>query len=281
MTTDRGPGARRRYLGKILRRYRSESGRTVADVAQQMGVNQSTLTRIEGGRNAIFPRHVYRLIEIYGVTGSKSVALMTLADQANERGWWDSYADVLHESFAMFAALEPDAEQIWSWQPSFVPGQMQTREYARAVTFSAHPDWPEQTLSRTVELRLARQEQVDRSRLTMIVGEAVLKPQVGGRDVMRAQLERLITETRAGIDLRIVPFGTGANPSMGGAYTLLRFPEAEEMDLVYTASVLGATYDERPDVLAQYTDIFNRTAELALSGADAVDLLTTTIRDAR
>lgn len=275
MGTERGPGARRRYLGKVLRRYRDESELTVAEVAKRLDVVQSTLTRIEGGKNAILPKHVYRLIEIYGVASPEATALTTLAEQSNERGWWESYADVLHEWFAMFTALESDAEEVWTWQLAFVPGQVQTREYARAVTVAAHPDWPDDKVNRTVELRAARQAQLDRLRLTMMVDESVLHRTVGGRDCMRAQLDQLIVTTSDDAGIRIVPFGAGENPGMTNAYTLLRFPEAEEMDLVYTETERGATYDERPDVIARYTDVWERTLDLAVSGSEAVDLLTT------
>lgn len=270
-----GPGARRRYLGKVLRRYRDQSGLSVTEVAKRLLVAQSTLTRIEGGKNAILPRHVYRLIEIYGVADPESAALMNLAEQSNERGWWESYADVLNEWFAVFAALESDADEIWTWELAFVPGQVQTDDYARAVTVAAHPDWPEDRIERTVELRSARQGKLDQARLTMVMDESVIHRVVGGPFVMGAQLDRLVTMAESdSIDLHIVPFGAGANPSMVNAYTLLKFPDTEEIDLVYTETERGGAYDERSDVLARYTDIFLRTLDQAVSGSNAVDLLT-------
>lgn len=92
---------------------------------------------------------------------------------------------------------------------------------------------------------------------------------------MRVQLDKLVDAISTGVDFRVVPFTAGANPSMTNAYTLLRFPRAEEMDLVYTETERGATYDERPDVVTRYADVFRRTRDLAVSGSDAVELLTT------
>jgi transcriptional regulator with XRE-family HTH domain len=280
MSTDRGPGARRRYLGKILRAIRDEAKLTVTEVAKRLDVNQSTLTRIEGGKHPTQAKHIYRLIEIYGVADAQAAALTTLAEQSNERGWWESYADALNEWFTVFAALEPDAEEIWTWEIALVPGQAQTREYARAVTVTSHPDWPEARIRRAVDLRIARQEQVDRSRLTLVVDESVVRRVVGGRDVMRAQLDSLVVAAGDEVtDLRIVPFQIGACPGMTNAFTLLRFPETEEMDLVYSETERGASYDERPDVVARYSDVFRRTRDLAISGSAVIEFLTT-IRDA-
>lgn len=273
-----GPGGRRRYLGKVLRRYREDRGLTVADVAKRIMISQPALSRIEGGKNAILPRNVYRLTEVYGIVDPERAALMTLAEQANERGWWEEYGDVLSEWFSQFAALASDAEEILTSELAFIPGQIQTREYAWAVTQAAHPDWPVPQLARTVELRMALQGQIDRSRLTLAVDESVLHRLIGGSRVMSDQITQLIDYIETGaLDFHIVPFGVGAYPSMVNAYTLLKFPESEDIDLVYTETERGGAYDERPETLARYADIFERTLAMAISGDEAVQLLTTIV----
>lgn len=273
-----GPGGRRRYLGKVLRRYREQADLTVAEVAKRIMISQPALSRIEGGKNAILPRNVYRLIEVYGIADPERAALMTLAEEANERGWWEEYGDVLNEWFAQYAALEADAEKILTWQLAFVPGQVQTREYAWSVTEAAHPDWPVPQLARTVELRMERQALVDWSRLTVAVDESVFHRLVGGAAVMSAQIRQLIGFIESGdLDFHVVPFGVGANPSMTNAYTLLKFPETEDIDLVYTETERGGAYDERPETLARYADIFERTLAMAISGDEAARLLTTIV----
>ena len=263
---EQGPGVRRRYLGKVLRRLREEAGLKTNQVAARMHVTQPTVSRIEGGRHAITLRNVAKMLEIYGVDGPRADSFMGIAEQANQRGWWESYGDVISDWFEIYASIEADATELWTYEAELVPGLLQTAEYIRAIRLAAHPNLTRAQLDRSVQLRLQRQEQMrgDR-RIAAVIGEAVVRRVVGGRDVMRSQLRRLVDEAAGDrVDLRILPFEAGAHAAMTGAFMMLRFEDTEEMDLVYTETERGAVYLERPADLIRYGDIFTRIQSAAL-----------------
>jgi len=272
-----GPGALRRYLGKELRKLREASGMKTADVVKRAHMSQPTLSGIEGGRRAILPRHVYRLLELYGVEGHDNERLMTVAEQATQPGWWESFADLIPDWFEIYVSLEADATEIWSYESEFVPGWFQTEDYIRALRLAAHPDSAADQLQRSVELRVARQEQMQYEHLSVVLNEAVVRRQVGGRDVMRSQMQRLLAELERGVDLRVLPFDTGAHAAMNGAFIMLRFSDTAEMDLVYVQNERGGTYLERPADLLRHGDIFARTRQAALTTGETAALLSTLV----
>lgn len=271
-----GPGARRRYLGKLLRGLRG--GRSLADAAREIGVSPSALSRIEGGRNAIMPRHVSALIRVYGVEEARAASLLRIAEAAQQPGWWESYSDVISDWFEIYASLEADARAIWIYEAEFVPGLMQTDDYVRAVRRSAHPEATPEQIERSVALRAERQRNV-RADITAVVNEAVVRRMVGGPEVMRAQVRRLREEADAG-RLRVVPFSAGAHPGMHGAFWMLRFDDdANGMDLVYVETERGGMYLERPSDLKRYTEVFTRLVSQSLSAEETSDLLVTLVEE--
>jgi transcriptional regulator with XRE-family HTH domain len=276
-----GPGARRRYLGKVLRRLRVERSMTVSEAAKELRVKQPTLTRIEGGRNAILPRHVYRLLEIYGVQGDQADRLMRIAEQANQRGWWESFSDIIPDWLEILASLEPDADVIWTYQAEFVPGLFQTEDYARAIRRAWQLGGTDDQMDQFVRLRAERQQRLGHQKITAVVNEAVLRRTVGGRGVMRAQLERLVNEIdHDRVDLRLLPFEAGAHPGMKGAFIMLRFPDSEEeMDLVYVENERGGMYLERPADLIRYGDVFGSLQTLSLSAEKTRSQLTRLVKE--
>jgi hypothetical protein len=241
-----------------------------------MRVTQPTVSRIEGGRHAITLRNVVKMLEVYGVDEQRADALLTLAEQAGQRGWWESYGDVINDWFEIYASLEADATEIWSYEAEFVPGLFQTADYVRALRLAAHPDSTPEQVDRSVQLRVERQQQLsDRQRVRVIINEGVARRIVGGSDVTRAQLQRLVAEIDAGRDLRMIPFSAGAHAAMTGAFIMLRFGDGDEMDLVYTESERGGVYFERPVDLIRYGDVFDRACAVALSSPDTATSLTT------
>ncbi len=274
MTSPTGPGVRRRYLGKTLRKLREHRNLTAAVVAKRLGISQPSLTRIENGRNAIRTRHVYKLCEIYEVTGTEADRLIRLAEESSRRGWWESYSDVIHDWFEIYASLESDADQILLYESEFVPGIFQTPGYVRAIYYAAHPEASEAAGHRMVDLRQARQHRLTDRTITALVNEGAVRRVVGGADVMRDQLRYLATVIEKGdADIRIVPFSAGAHAAMNGPFYLLKFPDVDEIDLVHVENERGGMYLERPEDLERYTDIFTRTRALALSPADSAALL--------
>ncbi|SDC75831.1 helix-turn-helix domain-containing protein [Actinokineospora iranica] len=278
MDAGAGPAARRRYLGKRLRALRGE--RSSAEVMAQARISQPTLSRIEGGRGTIVPRNVASLLRIYGVPDAEADRLMDLAVSSEERGWWESYSDIIGKGFEIYASLEPDAAEIWMYQAEFVPGLFQTADVLAALHLALRPELAQEEIDRLIELRMERQSVV-RARVTAVVNEAVLHRPIGSPEVWRAQLTRLRAEAERG-QVRVLPFSAGAHPAMAGAFSMLKFDDfedTEDMDLVYVATERGSMYFEKPGDLIRYGQVFTRVRDMALSPEESADLLTTLGRE--
>jgi hypothetical protein len=144
----------------------------------------------------------------------------------------------------------------------FVPGLLQTAEYARAVIRLGQPSATPEEVERRVSLRLARQQllaKADRPRLWAVMDEAALRRPIGGKEVMRAQLARLIEATREpGVTLQVVPFSSGGHPAEAGAFTIMRFPETDLPDVVYLEQLTSALYLDKREDVERYTEVMER-----------------------
>lgn len=273
MDSSYGPGVRRRVVGKRLRKLREQQELTTTEVARKLQIAQPTLTRIEGGRTPISPQHVSRLCAVYAPGEAETDRLIRLAEQSRERGWWESYSDVIHDWFEIFASLESDVDQILLYESEFVPGIFRTPGYLRAVYSAVNPDADENAVNRQADLILARQLRLSEHKITALINEAAVHRMVGGQSVMLDQLHHLINLIeQKSVDIRIVPFSAGAHAAMKGPFSLLKFPDAEEIDLVYVENERSGMYFERAEDLLRYTDIFSRTREVALDPGESAAL---------
>jgi len=281
--TGPGPTVRRRQLGLELRRLREARGITRDEAAEYVGVQPPTLSRIELGRQGIRVANIRLLLMLYRVESPEADALLRLAGEASQRGWWASYGDTMPDWFRSFVGLEADAAEIWSYVNELVPGLLQTPDYARAVIRAVHPSTTDAELERQVELRRARQNRLreaDPPRYRALLNEAVLHRMVGGPDVMAAQLTHLEhVAALPHVNLRVITFAVGAHPVMAGPFTVLRFPDEPRSNCVYIDNDRGALYLERPADLDHYTDTFERTAAVALDEQASRALIVATLRE--
>ncbi|MCI0686844.1 MAG: helix-turn-helix domain-containing protein [Sporichthyaceae bacterium] len=257
-----GSTVRRIMLGAQLRSLREAAGITREDAGYTIRSSGSKISRMELGRFGFKERDVLDLLTLYGVTDEQErAALLALAREANTPGWWHQYGDVLPSWFQVYVGLEGAATLIRTYEVQFVPGLLQTPDYTRAVARRAQPTMPVEELERRVSVRMTRQRALSRpepARLWAIVDEAVLRRSLGGREVMRTQLEHLIGCCKhPNITLQVMRFG-GGYAAEGGAFSILRFAEADLPDVVYIEQLTGALYlDKRADV-DQHLDAMDR-----------------------
>jgi hypothetical protein len=248
-----GPTVRRMLIGAQLRRLRSEKGLSREQAGEAIRASEWKIHRLENGQVSFKERDIVDLLRLYGVTDPDDVAaLVAVAREANEPGWWQRYSDVLPQWFRAYIDLESAATLIRTYEGQFVPGLLQTEDYMRAVIGGALEESPEEA-ERRVALRVARQTLLtytDAPMLWAVVDEAALRRPVGGPKVMRAQLERLIEAAKLpNVTLQVLPFNAGAHPAMVGAFSVLRFTEQELPDIVYLEHLTNAVYlDKREDV---------------------------------
>ncbi|WP_247673492.1 helix-turn-helix transcriptional regulator [Micromonospora sp. C51] len=249
-----GPTVLRMLLGAQLRRLRESRGVTRESAGWEIRSSESKISRMELGRVGFKERDVADLLTLYGVTAEQErAALLKLARDANNPGWWHRYGDVLPSWFQSYLGLEAAAALIRSYEVQFVPGLLQTPEYARAVVLLGHSTAGPDEIDRRVDLRMRRQELLSRPRpprLWAVVDEAALRRPIGGPQVMRGQLEALLKATRTpNVRLQVIPFAAGGHAAAGGAFTILRFGDQDLPDIVYIEQLTSAIYlDKREDL---------------------------------
>ena len=255
-----GPTVRRMLVGAQLRRLRTEMGLTREEAGEAIRASEWKIHRLENGQVGFKERDIIDLLHLYEVTDPDEVAAFLLVTrEANTPGWWRHYGDLLPSWFRTYVDLEAAAAVIRTYEGQFVPGLLQTDAYMRAVVHGAHLEDSNEEVGRRVRLRMARQTLLTREqppRLWAVVDEAALRRPVGGPEVMRAQLERLLEASKLpNVTLQIIGFGAGAHPAMGSSFSILRFSDQELPDLVYLEHLTNAVYlDRRPEV-ERYLDV--------------------------
>jgi transcriptional regulator with XRE-family HTH domain len=258
-----GPTVRRILVGAQLRRLREARGITRDDAGYMIRSSGSKISRLELGRVGSKERDIADLLTLYGVNdAAQRETLLAMAREANAPGWWHDYDDVLPPWFATYVGLEESASLIRTYEVQFIPGLMQTEDYARAVTVAGRPDLSSDEVERRVRLRMARQTLLERPsgpRFWAVIDEGALRRPIGGAKVMRAQVERLLELMGHNrISVQLMPFRFGAHAAEGGAFSILRFPEPDLPDIVYVEQLVGAHYLDKREQVDHYAQIFDR-----------------------
>jgi DNA-binding XRE family transcriptional regulator len=279
-----GPTVQRMLVGARLRRLRTELGLSRDEAAESIRASEWKIHRLENGQVGFKERDIIDLLRRYQVTDPAEVAdFLALAREANAPGWWQHYGDVLPQWFRTYVDLESAASLIRTYEGQFVPGLLQTDGYMRAVVRGAHLEDSAEEVGRRVRLRMARQillTRQDPPRLWAVVDEAALRRPVGGREVMRGQLERLVEATKLpNVTLQILPFDSGAHAAMAGAFSVLRFPDRELPDVVYLEHLTSALYLNKPDEVDQYLHVMETICVRAAPPDQTVDLLERILED--
>jgi len=230
-----------------------------------MECSASKISRTENAQVAPAARDVRFLLALYGVTGDRCEELVQTAREARQKAWWHPYHDV---ACGMYIGLEAASSTIMAYEALLVPGLMQTREYARAVSRAARPDLSPEAIERKVDLRMERQQLLladDAPDFWLVMDEAVLHRWVGGKDVMREQLLRVLElAEHTNVTLQILPFDIAEHPGMDGAFVILGFPEPEDSDVVYLDNATGGLYLETDAELGRYKLMFDHLRAAAL-----------------
>ncbi|MET9196857.1 helix-turn-helix transcriptional regulator [Streptomyces olivaceus] len=257
-------------LGRRLQELRETAGLRREEAAKVLRVAPATVRRMEMAEVALKIPYVQILLTTYGVASDEVSAFVTLAEEANQPGWWHRYHDVLPDWFSMYVSLEGAARIVRSYEPHFVPGLLQTEDYARSVMEAGTiGNAGGDAVERHVSLRMERQRLLDRPdppHLWVVMDETVLRRPVSvhGR-VMREQLDKLLEfAARDRVTLQVAEFEDGPHPGTYAPFTLFRFAEPELPDMVFTEYLTGALYlDSRTEVSAHLEVLDHMTARAA------------------
>ena len=269
----RSPTVRRRELGALLRALRDEKGLTVQQVADRLLCSPSKVSRMETGQGIATARDIRDLCDLYQVTDpAERDRMMTLAREGKRRAWWQSY-DL---AYANYVGLEEEALAISAFQSSVVHGLLHTPDYARAGHEGAMPRLDPDQIDKQIEAKLTRQRILARDdppRFHVILDEATLHREVGGRAVMAEQLAKIL-QTRAlpNVVVQVLPYDRGFHPAVESNFTILELPNPAP-GVVFVEGLIGSTYLERPDDLKRYHEIFDRLQSIALNPQETADLI--------
>lgn len=279
-----GPTALRILLGSQLRRLREDKGITREEAGHLIRGSESKISRMELGRVSFKERDVADLLTLYGVEDEEArAAVMELVVKANEPGWWHRFNDLLPSWFQAYVGLEEAAARIRTYEVQFVPGLLQTKEYARAVITAGSASITAEEVSRRIDLRLERQRVLDRKDgpiFWAVIDEAALRRPIGGAEVMRAQLQHLIELMRQpNITIQVMPFSFGGHSAEGGAFSILRFHDRELPDIVYVEQLASALYLDKREEVDRYSEVMERLCAVSTTPEETVSILQKIIKE--
>ncbi|WP_326669502.1 helix-turn-helix transcriptional regulator [Streptomyces canus] len=265
-------------LGRRLLDLRERAGLKREEAARILRVAPATVRRMEMAEVGFKIPYLQLLLKAYGVGDQEAEDFVQLAEDANRPGWWQRFHDVLPGWFSMHVSLEGAAALIREYEPHFVPGLLQTEDYARGVLRSgAVGQTSPADIERHVALRMERQgllTRQDAPRLWVVMDETVLRRPVGGPEVMRAQIDKLLEATKLpNVTLQVAPFANGPHPGTYGPFVLFRFAVPELPDMVYSEYLTGAIYLDARVEVATHLEVMDRMAAQAATAHRTKEIL--------
>ncbi|AFR05960.1 MULTISPECIES: helix-turn-helix domain-containing protein [Nocardiopsis] len=278
-----GPTVLRILLGTQLRRLRQEKGISRHDAGYAIRASHAKISRMELGQVSFKHRDVDDLLKLYGVDDREQrEALLGLISSANAQGWWHQYGDVLPHWFGVYVGLEEAASMIRTYEVQFVPGLLQSEDYARAVIRLSRTATSDEDVDSRVHMRMHRQRRLTiendaentAPRLWAVIDEAVLHRPYGNARVMRGQIEHLIEMSRRpNVTIQIATFAMGGHPAAGGPFSILRFPTPQLPDVVYLEQLNSALYFDKFDDTSGYAQTMDHLATQAPRPSDTQGIL--------
>ncbi|WP_434743182.1 helix-turn-helix domain-containing protein [Micromonospora sp. SH-82] len=269
--------ARARRLGIALRHHREAAGLTLEAAADEISSTRSTLSRYENAQTLVNPATVRALLTLYGVAADEVAAAVQLAKDARKKGWWVEYSYLLDKRTIDFIALEAEATGIANFEPSVVPGLLQTADYIRAVMLGGPHTLTDDALEQRVHIRLDRQQRMTSAEqpiLDFIIDEGALLRPVGGRAVMETQLHQLIKLGELpNVTVQVIPLNAGYHRGTRGSLHILEFADPEDPMIASVETVAGQMILDRPGELRTCTKIMEHLRTVALSPAASRDEL--------
>jgi transcriptional regulator with XRE-family HTH domain len=277
------PTLRRRRLAAELRELRQLADVNGVQVAKDLGWSTSKISRLENGQVVPSEADVRALVRRYDVDSEKAGLLLDLAHDAAGKGWWEAYADILPEPLITYFGLEAGAERIRCWQATVVPGLLQTRDYAMAVSSIYQPldALSPGEVERRTRVRMRRQQRLFEDpdvRLAVVIDEAVLLRRYGDEHVMREQLRHLVELAELpNVTLQVLPF-KAVHPADWSNFVLLGFPEVAGLGPLYRDVVYSETFDshslsEEERITYKYSVAFDSLTKVSLDPDDSRALI--------
>ncbi|MFI5804491.1 helix-turn-helix domain-containing protein [Streptomyces sp. NPDC051561] len=262
-----------------LRRYREARGMSASSVAKRFGWSIARMTRLETSNNVVEMGDVRLLCDLYEVPAGQRDELEGYALITKTRkDWWETapFKGAVPAWFSAFLGLESAADSICMYQGEFVPGLLQSPDYALAILRLSGAD--DKKIELNAEVRMKRQSILTRTdyapAVSVVLNEAVLRRPVGGADVMRKQLNSIAAVAQLpNVTVRVLPFHVGEHPGMHGPFQVLTFPDSSVEDLAYVENLVDAGVITQPELVDAFKASHEQLSGLALSEAESLDML--------
>lgn len=270
------PTIRQRELGRRLRELRTQRNLTVQEVAAELLCSATKISRLETASRKPVLRDIRDLCKLYGVDKSTTEQLMELAHEAHGQVWWTQYEDI---ELDPYLAFEQVAIAITSFSTFYIPGLLQTEEYARSIIRTIAPRMDPDVLKQRIEVRMRRQELLEsdsRPRYRALLDEAVLHNRIGGSAIMAAQLEKVADAAREGKTVvQVIPFSAGMSAAAQDSnFILWEFDEEQQHPpVVFVEGLIGNQYLEQKAQITRYREAIDRLRDAALSPGDSVNFI--------
>ncbi|MEU4442866.1 helix-turn-helix transcriptional regulator [Actinosynnema sp. NPDC050801] len=271
------PTIRLRRLAGQLRRLRDGTDLRREDVEERTGLHATTLYRIETARSRPQYRTFDMLLKLYGVPTDEQMRLKALYKQSAGEGWIQPWHENLREGYTAYISFEADAYGLRHYSGQFIPGLLQTEDYARAVIRGGSYDATDEQVEDRVRTRIERQAVLTKEKplkLWAIIDESALHREVGGPTAMRGQLGHLLRAAKMPqVTIQVIPFGAGAHPGMPGEFVVMEFEDALDTDLIYVDSQAGEIFLESDADIERFRAGFEHLVAVAKSPDDSVALI--------
>ncbi|RBQ16585.1 transcriptional regulator [Spongiactinospora rosea] len=273
------PTVRLRRLALELRQLRERAGMSREQVADATGMNRATLYRIEVAQAKPQGRTFQALLDVYGVPEARRKELTAILKSAHQQGWLQN-TDELPTQYATLIGFESEAVRMLNYESLFVPGLLQTEDYARAAVVGSAPDMtPEEVESRVIARAERQAHWKPPQSLGIVLDESVLRREVGGPAIMRAQLQRLLSDSeRPDVTVQAIPYFAGAHPGMHGSFVILQFAN-EDHEIVYIEGFTNDLFLESKNDVYSYRRQFEHLCEQAATPEATRDLIASVLAD--
>lgn len=283
------PLVRRLRLAEELIRLREEHGYSSAKLAAEIGVARQRISRLENGHVPPDLDEIMRILQLFGVNEVRWGQLMTIAREAQERGWWAKFADEMGTRQALYANLEAGASEIREYQMVFLPGLLQIPQYteARARIDRADSAAAYQPV-RALEARAGRQRMVERPggpTYEVVIDELAIRRSAAPAMVVSAQLDHLVDvgHSRSSLTIRVLPLGVPIQDHAvpRSAFFIYRYPDPDDPIVVAVDTVTDDLVLTREADVRRYLDLYRKIEEAALPPSDSLDLLAAVAEESR
>ncbi|MFI5489214.1 helix-turn-helix domain-containing protein [Micromonospora echinaurantiaca] len=282
------PLVRRRRLAAELIRLRDEHGYSSARVAAEIGVARQRISRLENGHVAPDLDEIMRVLQLFDVDQQRWQQIMTIAREAQERGWWAKYADEMGTRQALYANLEAGASEIREYQMVYLPGLLQIPSYTEARVLMDRPDGATYSHARALEARAGRQRMLERPggpQYGVIIDELAIRRFAAPAPVIADQLDHLalVGHERQTITIRILPIAAKIRQHAvsRSAFFTYRYPDPHDPVVVAVDTVTDDLVLTREADVNRYLDLYAKLQDAALPPGDSLDFLAATAEEIR